>query len=39
LKEGISWHKVNFSDNLSIIDLMEKKPEGILSILGKKMNE
>jgi len=36
IKEKIQWNKVEFDDNSSIIDLIEKKPLGILSVLDEE---
>ncbi|PRP78118.1 class VII unconventional myosin [Planoprotostelium fungivorum] len=36
IKEKIQWSKVEFNDNSIIIDLIEKKPLGILSVLDEE---
>ena len=37
-KEGISWKKIDFSDNLPCLDLINKKPVGIIQILDDESN-
>lgn len=36
--EGIDWTKVNFQDNQECLDLFEKKPIGIISLLDEESN-
>ncbi|KAL4309084.1 hypothetical protein GQ457_01G005030 [Hibiscus cannabinus] len=36
--EGIDWTKVDFEDNQECLDLFEKKPLGILSLLDEESN-
>ncbi|XP_011270021.1 hypothetical protein CAOG_08449, partial [Capsaspora owczarzaki ATCC 30864] len=37
-REGISWEKINFVDNQGCLDLIAKKPTGILSVLDDESN-
>ncbi|GAB2230708.1 hypothetical protein Droror1_Dr00014991 [Drosera rotundifolia] len=36
--DGIDWTKVNFEDNQECLDLFEKKPLGLLSLLDEESN-
>ncbi|KAL9252357.1 Myosin-1-like protein [Drosera capensis] len=36
--DGIDWTKVNFEDNQECLDLIEKKPLGLLSLLDEESN-
>eukprot|EP01119_Soliformovum_irregulare_P010468 TRINITY_DN2578_c1_g1_i2.p1 TRINITY_DN2578_c1_g1~~TRINITY_DN2578_c1_g1_i2.p1 ORF type:complete len:862 (-),score=300.70 TRINITY_DN2578_c1_g1_i2:139-2724(-) len=38
VREKIDWSKVDFADNLQVVELIEKKPMGILSILDEECN-
>src|SRR4051794_28051043 len=38
IKEKIDWSKVEFEDNQVVVDLIEKKPLGILSMLDEECN-
>lgn len=35
-EQGVSWEQVTFSDNQDMLELIEKKPIGILSILDEE---
>lgn len=35
-REKIDWSKIEFEDNLKVVDLIEKKPLGILSVLDEE---
>jgi myosin heavy subunit len=37
-KEGINWSKIDFVDNQGTIDLISKKPIGLLSLLDEESN-
>ncbi|KAJ3056440.1 cytochrome c oxidase subunit 1 [Rhizophlyctis rosea] len=37
-KEGISWQTIDFVDNQTCIDLISKKPLGLLSLLDEESN-
>ncbi|KAG2396629.1 Myosin-2 protein [Vigna angularis] len=36
--DGIDWTKVDFEDNQGCLDLFEKKPQGLLSLLDEESN-
>ncbi|KAM3222696.1 myosin-2 isoform X2 [Capsicum annuum] len=36
--DGIEWSKVNFEDNQECLDLFEKKPIGLISLLNEESN-
>ncbi|XVE80224.1 hypothetical protein DITRI_Ditri14bG0122500 [Diplodiscus trichospermus] len=36
--DGIDWTKVDFEDNKECLDLFEKKPKGLLSLLDEESN-